>query len=172
MAVFKVVQYPDPVLLNPTQRVASIGEKERILVRDMIDTMYAQKGVGLAANQIGVNRSVFVASPDGKRGKELIFFNPEIVARAGAVQDEEGCLSIAGHYDRVKRHRRVTLRAGTLDGTIVEVQAEGLLARIFQHETDHLNGRLFVHRLGFFSKRKTLKRLGRERRLAGQRPHG
>jgi peptide deformylase len=164
MAVFKIVQYPDPVLLRPTAKVESIGQKERILVRDMIDTMHAQKGVGLAANQIGVGRSVFVANPDGQRGKEIVFFNPEIIARSGQIADEEGCLSIAGVYDRVKRHRRVTLRGLTLDGLAVEVKAEGLLARIFQHETDHLNGRLFVHRLGFFKKRTTLKRLGREAR--------
>ncbi len=164
MAVFKVVQYPDPVLLRPTAKVASIGQKERILVRDMIDTMHVEKGVGLAANQIGVSLSVFVASPDGRRGKEIVFFNPEIISRSGGTTDEEGCLSVVGVYDRIKRHRRVTLRGLTLDGLAVEMKAEGLLARIFQHETDHLNGRLFVHRLGFFKKRGTLKRLDREAR--------
>lgn len=161
MAVFKVVQYPDPVLLRPCEKVVSIGEKERMLVRDMIDTMHAQKGVGLAANQIGVGRRVFVASPDGRRGKELVFFNPEIISRSGGVAEEEGCLSIAGVYDRVKRHRIVTLRGQTLDGKIVEVKAEELLARIFQHETDHLDGKLFLHRLGFLKKFTTLKQLGK-----------
>ncbi len=163
MAVYKVVQYPNPVLLKPAAAVGSIGQKERLLVRDMIDTMRAQKGVGLAANQIGVAKRIFVASPGSEPGKELVFFNPQIIARSGQVTEEEGCLSVAGVYERVKRHRRVKLRAMTLDGRTVEVEAEGLLARIFQHETDHLNGGLFVHRLGFLKKRKVLSELGRSR---------
>ena len=161
MAVFKVVQYPDPVLLKPAQEVEAIGEKEKILVRDMVDTMYAKKGVGLAANQVGIARRIFVASADQQRGKEFVFFNPRIIACSGSVTEEEGCLSVLGVYERVKRHSRVTIEGTTLDGQVARVKAEGLLARIFQHETDHLNGRLFVHCLGFFRRRAVLKRLAK-----------
>jgi peptide deformylase len=160
MALYPIVKYPDPVLLRPTEELADIGDRERVLVRDMIETMHHEHGVGLAANQIGIPKRIFVASPDGKKGKELVFFNPRIVRASGAVREDEGCLSIPGFYDAVKRRERVTLRARGLDGRPVEIEAEGLLARIFQHETDHLDGFLFIHRLGFFRKRSVLRRLG------------
>lgn len=158
MAIHKIVTYPDAVLLRKTAALDAIEERDKILIKDMIDTMYAAKGVGLSANQIGISKRIFVASPDGVRGKELVFVNPQIIRARGSVQAEEGCLSVPGHYEKVKRHKRVVLRARTLEGKTVEVEAEGLLARIFQHETDHLNGFLYIHRLGFFKKRRLLKR--------------
>jgi len=160
MAIFKVTKFPDPVLLRKIEPLEAITERERILVRDMIDTMHAEKGVGLAANQIGVARRIFIASPDQKRGNELVFVNPQIIRRSGRICDQEGCLSIPGYYEDVVRASRVTLRAMTIEMQPVEVEAEGLLARIFQHETDHLDGLVYVHRLGFFKKRKAFKSLG------------
>lgn len=154
MAIYNVVKYPDPVLLKPAEEVTAVGEREKILIRDMIETMHAQKGVGLAANQIGVSKRIFVASPDGKKGQEIVFLNPRITARSGFLSLEEGCLSIPGIYDTVRRSARVTLDALGLDGKPVRVKAEGLLARIFQHETDHLDGFLYIHRLGFLKKRR------------------
>jgi peptide deformylase len=162
MAIHPVVKYPDPVLLRKTEEVGNIGERERILVRDMIETMHAQKGVGLAANQIGIPKRIFVASPDGARGKELVFFNPKILKRSGRVAAEEGCLSIPGYYQSVKRHLKVTLRAQNINGKAVEVTAQDLLARIFQHETDHLDGFLYPHRLGIFKKKRFFKKLDDE----------
>ena len=159
MAIYKVVRYPESVLLEKTLEVGKIGEREKILIRDMIDTMHLEDGVGLAANQVGVARRIFIASPDRERGKEMVFINPEIIKRSGTVTEQEGCLSIPGFYEKVKRWSRVTLRAETPDGQTVEVEADGLLARIFQHETDHLNGVVFIDRLGFLGKRKALKYL-------------
>lgn len=162
MAIYSVVKYPDPVLLSKTEEVKTIGDRERLLVRDMIATMYHAKGVGLAANQIGIAKQIFVASPDQERGKELVFFNPQIIARSGGITDEEGCLSVPGYYGRVRRHARVTLRAMDMKGQTVEMQADGLLARIFQHETDHLNGFLYLHRMNFLKKKLLLSKIGRE----------
>jgi peptide deformylase len=161
MACLKVVQYPDPVLLTPTQPVASIGDWERQFVLDMIDTMHAESGVGLAANQVGVSKRIFVASADGIKGKELVYFNPQITERSGEVREFEGCLSVREAYEPVKRFREVTLRAMDLDGRTIEVRAKGLLARIFQHEVDHLDGFVFVHRLGWLKRRKIFKKLER-----------
>lgn len=160
MARLKVVQYPHPVLQNRTEEVTSIGDWERNFVVDMIETMHEEKGVGLAANQVGVAKRIFVASADGVKGRELVYFNPEIIRQSGEVRDFEGCLSVRDAYEPVKRFREVTLRATTLDGKTVEVTAKGLLARIFQHEMDHLNGMIFVERLGWLKRRRILKKLG------------
>ena len=159
MAVLKVVKFPEAVLKTRAETVKSITDEDRHLVRDMIDTMYAENGVGLAANQVGVLKKIFVASPDQERGKELVFFNPEIIRKEGVLKEFEGCLSIPEFYEPVRRAKRVWMRAMKLDGKIVEVQAEGLLSRIFQHETDHLNGFLFIDRLGFLKGRSARKKL-------------
>ncbi len=159
MAVMPVVKFPDPVLSAKTQDVACITDAERKLVRDMIDTMYAENGVGLAANQVGIPKQIFVASADQVRGKELVFFNPSIVKKEGTIKEFEGCLSVPEFYEPVKRFKRVWMRAMTLDGKTVEVKGEGLLARIFQHEIDHLNGILFIDRLGLLKSQKVKKKL-------------
>lgn len=159
MAVLKVVKYPDPVLTTRTKDVAKITDAEKKLVRDMIDTMYAENGVGLAANQVGVAKQIFVASADQVRGQEMVFFNPRIVKTEGVIKEFEGCLSVPEFYEPVKRAKKVWMRATTLDGEEVEVKGEGLLSRIFQHEIDHLNGILFIDRLGFMKGRGIKKKL-------------
>ncbi len=158
MAILKVVQYPHKVLKTKAENVARITETEYRLVRDMIETMYAEKGVGLAANQVGILKQVFVASVDQIRGKELVFFNPEIIKKEGVIKEFEGCLSVPEFYEPVKRAKKVWMRAMTPAGTLVEVKAEGLLSRIFQHETDHLNGVLFIDRLGFLKSKSARKK--------------
>lgn len=159
MARIPVVQYPHPVLRTRTEPVSSIGDWERKFVVDMIETMHAEKGVGLAANQVGVNKRIFVASADGVKWKELVFFNPEIVRTSGEIRDFEGCLSVFDEYEPVTRFREITMRAVNPEGRTVEVTAKGLLARIFQHEVDHLNGLVFVHHLGWLKRRKIFKKL-------------
>ncbi|MCA9396618.1 MAG: peptide deformylase [Candidatus Omnitrophica bacterium] len=157
MAILKVVQYPDPILLRKTQPVTVFGSAERDLVRDMIDTMHAERGVGLAANQIGVDKQIFVVSADGVRGQEQAYFNPTIIKRSGKIKEFEGCLSVRETYEPVIRFRNVTLSAQDADGKEIQVEATDLLSRIFQHEVDHLNGITFVHRLGWFKKKKIFK---------------
>jgi peptide deformylase len=156
-----VVQFPDPVLSKPTAEVGQIGPEERALIADMIVTMHAEGGVGLAANQVGVSKRIFVASADGVKGKELVFVNPAILHRAGEIREFEGCLSVPQTHEPVRRFREVTLRAQNIGGEWIEVKATGLLARIFQHETDHLDGVIFVDRLGWLKKTRVLDKLKR-----------
>ena len=159
MAILKVVKFPEKVLETKAEEVRHITESDRKLVRDMIDTMYAENGVGLAANQVGVLKQIFVASADHVRGQEMVFFNPSIVKKEGQIKEFEGCLSIPEFFEPVKRAKRVWMRAMTLEGKKVEVKAEGLVSRIFQHEIDHLNGILFVDRLGPIKSRLSKKKL-------------
>ena len=159
MAVLKVIKFPDPVLATRAAEVAAVTDAERKLVRDMIDTMVAEEGVGLAANQVGVLKRVFVASADQVRGKELVFFNPRIVRKEGQIKEFEGCLSVPGFYEPVKRFKTVWMRAMTLGGKEAEFRGEGLLSRIFQHEIDHLNGILFIDRLGLLKSKLAKKKL-------------
>lgn len=159
MAVLPVLKIGNKILETKASPVTQITDVERKLVRDMIETMYAEKGVGLAANQIGVLKQVFVASADQVKGNEMVFFNPQIVKTEGVIKEFEGCLSIPEFYEPVKRAKKVWMRATTLDGKTVEVVGEGLVSRIFQHEIDHLNGVLFVDRLGVMKRRSARKKL-------------
>ena len=162
MAVLRVVKFPNPVLSTRAHEVPKITDAERRLVVDMIDTMYAENGVGLAANQVGVLKQIFVASANQVRGQELVFLNPVLIKKEGSIKEFEGCLSVPEFYEPVKRFKKVWMHAMTLEGKTVEVKGEGLLARIFQHEVDHLNGILFIERLGLLkskqAKRKLLRR--------------
>ena len=164
MAILPVLKIGNRILETKSDRVDKITEADRRLVRDMIETMYAENGVGLAANQVGVLKQVFVASPGHEKGDEIVFFNPQIIKKTGMIKEFEGCLSIPEFYEPVKRAKKVWVRAMTLDGKTVEVSGEGLLSRIFQHEIDHLNGILFVDRLGIvkrrFARKKLLKKSG------------
>ena len=167
MAVLPVLKYPHAVLKTKAHEVARITDVERKLVRDMIDTMYAESGVGLAANQVGILKQLFVASPDHARGNELVFFNPVLIKKEGTIKEFEGCLSVPEFYEPVKRSKKVWIRAMTPDGKTVEVKGEGLLSRIFQHEIDHLNGILFVDRLGILKSRRVKKKLIKRAAAAG-----
>ena len=159
MAILKVVKSPNAVLKIKTEPVITVTDGDRHLIRDMIDTMYAERGVGLAANQVAVSKRIFVASLDQVRGRELVFLNPRIVRKIGRVKEFEGCLSVPELYEPVQRYKKVWIEAETPDGKKVEIVAEGLLARIFQHEIDHLNGLLFIDRIGFFKRRRLRRRL-------------
>jgi peptide deformylase len=153
----KIVVYPDPILKKKASPVKNIGEEELNLVREMIDFMLENNGVGLAANQIGINKSVFVASPTMKREDVLVLFNPRIIEKRGFIEEMEGCLSLPGISAPVKRAIAVVVEGLDLNGEKQRIKATGLLARIIQHEVDHLNGKLFIHRLPFRERKKLLK---------------
>lgn len=144
-----ILTYGHPTLRRATQPVVHFNEDLERLIDDMIETMYAAPGVGLAANQVGSVHRVFVANPaeDHDPTKLLVVVNPELVESEGEVVAEEGCLSIPDFRDEVRRARRVLLRGVDRSGRPIEVEGQDLLARIFQHELDHLNGALFVDRL-------------------------
>jgi peptide deformylase len=147
MAVLNILRYPDPRLEKVAQPVARVDEPIRQLVQDMAETMYAAPGIGLAATQVDVHKRVIVLDVSDTRDQLLVLINPEILTREGEQECEEGCLSVPGVYDVVKRAEKVKVRALNRDGQVVELAAEGLLAVCIQHEMDHLEGKVFVEYL-------------------------
>ncbi len=147
-----ITRYPAEVLKSGGRRIEKIDDSVRALAAKMIDIMVEQKGVGLAGPQAGVGLAIFVVSEDGTKENAKVYINPEI-APAGSVEIcEEGCLSLPGRWAKVKRHTKCTVKATGLDGKEFVEEGEGLLARAFQHETDHLEGRLIVDRMGTASR--------------------
>ena len=144
-----IVKFGDQVLHREAEKVTDVSADIAALVQDMIETMYAAPGLGLAANQVGSPHRLFVANPaeDRDPAKLLVMVNPELVESEGEILSEEGCLSIPDFREDIRRARRVLLRGLDRHGRPLEIEGEDLLARIFQHEMDHLNGLLFVDRL-------------------------
>jgi len=161
MAVRKIVYFPDDPLTLKARPVEIFGEKVQRLVEEMLETMHAHDGVGLAAPQIGLRRRVFVLQePDAD---PIAFVNPEIVSMEGEAEGEEGCLSMPGIYAKVPRATRLLVRAQEPTGEAFEMEAEDFLARIIQHETDHLNGILFPERLDLLTRQDKLEEWARRR---------
>ena len=142
----------------------------RGLARDMIDTMYANDGIGLAASQIGHDLQLFVANPSQTRGRELVVVNPILRALRGRMGMVEGCLSVPNVWERVRRSAKVRVTGQNLSGAPIELEAEGLLAIVLQHEWDHLQGCLFIDRISWFRRRRVLAQLQPARR-AHRRVH-
>jgi peptide deformylase len=164
MALREIRTYPDPVLRNKTIRVERIDSTLDRLIEDMVETMRAAPGVGLAANQVGVPLQLAVIDLSSREDEEqrhplLIIINPEILSLEGSVIEEEGCLSIPDYAEKVKRAARVKVRAQDRTGKQFELEAEGLMAKALQHEIDHLNGLLFVDRLSSLKKSLFKRRL-------------
>ena len=137
---------PDPILRQQARRIAQIPPGMRQYAADMVETMHAESGVGLAANQVGgLQKIAVIQLPDWEDA--LVLINPEIVRREGEREVEEGCLSIPGYRGTVKRAQRVRARALDLNGKVIRIKAEGLLAQALEHETDHLNGILYIDHL-------------------------
>ena len=148
MAKLSILRFPDTRLHTVAKPVAQVDARIRRLVDDMLETMYAAEGVGLAATQVDVHERVIVIDTSDTRDQPHVLINPELTARSDEMSfSDEGCLSVPTVYDRVQRHARVTVRALDRSGQIQEVDAEGLLAVCVQHEMDHLLGKVFVEYL-------------------------
>jgi peptide deformylase len=159
----------DPVLREPSKPVLSFDRKLRKLADDMVETMYSAPGVGLAGPQVGLSLRLFVFD-DGATGP-LFIANPELLEGEGDATEEEGCLSIPGPYYPTQRFAKIRCRGQDAHGKPVDMIGEGLLARIFQHETDHLEGMLYVDRLDEEGRRSVLAELRRiELGLSQPRP--
>ena len=154
MSVQPLCIAPHPVLRARARRVDAFTKDIQRLARDLIDTMYANDGIGLAAPQIGHDIQLFVANPSQERGRELVVANPALDEARGRAAIVEGCLSLPKCWERVKRASRVQLSGQDMFGKPVIVQAEGLLAIVLQHEWDHLQGRLFIDRLSWFRRHR------------------
>jgi peptide deformylase len=148
MAHLNILRYPDPRLHTVAKPVAEVDARVRQLVDDMLETMYAADGVGLAATQVDVHERVVVIDTSQDRDTPRVLINPELIKVSdGFVDGEEGCLSVPQIYDKVPRHAAVTVRALNREGQAYEFEAEGLLAICVQHEMDHLLGKVFVEYL-------------------------
>ena len=148
MAKINILRYPDPRLHTVAKPVVSVDERIRRLVDDMLETMYAAEGVGLAATQVDVHERVIVIDTSDTRDNPWVLINPELLARSEELSSsDEGCLSVPNIYDKVTRHARVTVRALDRLGAAREFEASGLLAVCVQHEMDHLLGKVFVEYL-------------------------
>ena len=166
--VYKIVKFGDPVLETPAATVTEFDTPElRKFIDDMFESMYAAKGVGLAATQIGVSQRIAVIdiSLGENENDKIVLINPEIIKTEGRQTSEEGCLSLPGFRESVRRANRVTVRAQDVKGKVFEMTGEELLARAFLHETDHLYGRLYISHISPL-KRDLIKR--KIRKLAKQ----
>lgn len=168
MAVRPIVLYPEPVLLRPTRPVETVDDEVRDLVRDMIETMHAAPGIGLAANQVGVDRRVCVV--DVTAGEEpdalIVLINPRVLAGEGSQTEEEGCLSFPDVLLEITRAERATVEALDLNGKPFTLNAEGLLARAILHECEHLDGQVFLRNVSAL-KRDLVRTQIRKRIRAG-----
>ena len=169
MAQLTILRYPDPRLHTVARPVAAVDERIRALAASMLETMYAESGVGLAATQVDVHERLIVMDTSDSRDQPLVLINPEIVwASDELAVAEEGCLSVPQVYDKIERHARVKVRALDRDGQPFELDAEGLSAVCVQHEMDHLRGKVFVEYLSGLKRdrirTKMLKRTRDEQR--------
>ena len=147
MAILNILHYPDERLHTVAKPVTEVDDRIRRLVGDMADTMYAAPGIGLAATQVDVHEQVIVIDISEDRSELRAFINPRIVASSGTQDYEEGCLSVPGIYDTVRRAEKVTVEALDREGNPFVIEADGLLAVCIQHEMDHLKGKVFVEYL-------------------------
>jgi peptide deformylase len=166
MAILEILQYPDPRLNIPAQRVEKIDAATRKLVDDMIETMYAAPGVGLAASQVDAHRQIIIIDVSDDRSDLRVFINPEITRREGQAVNQEGCLSVPGIYDNVERAESVTVTALDRTGARFTLNASGLLATCIQHEMDHLQGKVFVERLSDLKQNRIRAKLKKRQRKA------
>ena len=164
MAILPILHYPDPRLRNKALPVEGVDHEVRTLLDDMLETMYAAPGIGLAAPQVNASKRVIVIDISEERNQPLYLVNPEILSRRGETQMEEGCLSVPNIYEPVGRAEWVTVRALGRDGQAFELEAEGLLAVCIQHEIDHLEGKLFVDYLSEIKRSRIRKKLEKFRR--------
>ncbi|MFH0819696.1 MAG: peptide deformylase [bacterium] len=155
--ILNILKYPSKILLKPNQKVEVIDEKIKKLISDMAETMYAAEGRGLAAPQVGVNLQIIVVDSGDK---SQAFVNPEIIkiSKKSEIM-EEGCLSLPGIEVKVKRSWQIEVKTLNIEGKEIKFKAEDLLARIIQHEIDHLNGKLILDRANFLIRRKIIKKL-------------
>lgn len=170
MALLKILEYPDPRLRTRARPVQAVDATIRRLVADMLETMYAAPGVGLAATQVDVHLRVVVMDISEHKDAPLALINPEILEREGSAIGDEGCLSVPGYTEEVQRAEKIRVRALDRDGKPFELVAEGLLAVCIQHELDHLEGKLFVDYLSELKRQRIRKKLAKAARRDGEVP--
>ncbi len=167
MTKLAILEYPDPRLRKTAKPVEAVDDGVRQLVDDLLETMYAAKGIGLAATQVDVHRRVLVIDVSVERNQPLVLINPELLRAEGRGPGEEGCLSVPDIYEKVPRASRIRVRALDREGAAFELDADGLLGVCIQHEMDHLEGKLFVDYLSELKRQLIRRRLEKERKQRG-----
>jgi peptide deformylase len=161
MAILEIKEYGDPVLREKALPVKEITPEMLNLINDMAETMYTASGVGLAASQVGVPKRIILV--DGEEDRLIVLINPMIIKSEGEAVAEEGCLSVPDIYSQVKRSSKVTVKALNENGDLIEITKEGLIARALQHEIDHLDGILFIDRIGRMERQMLLNKLKKKK---------
>jgi len=164
MALLKILEYPDPRLRTKAVPVEAVDDEIRRLIDDMLETMYAAPGVGLAATQVDIHKRLLVVDVSETKDQPLCLINPEIVEKDGVEISEEGCLSVPGVTEPVERAEHIKVRALDRNGDTFKLETRGLLAVCIQHEVDHLEGKLFVDYLSELKRQRIKKRLIKSKR--------
>lgn len=166
MAQLEILVFPDPRLRTVAKPVETVDDDLRSLIDDMFETMYAAPGIGLAATQVNVHKRLMVIDTSEDKSEPLVFINPEILGSAGEEEMQEGCLSVPGYYETVRRPEWVKVRAIDRNGESFELEADDLLAVCIQHEIDHLDGKVFVDYLSPLKRNRIRSKLEKQRRRA------
>ena len=164
--VLDILEYPNPRLRKTAALVPVVTPQVQKLVRDMAETMYSAPGVGLAATQVDVHKRIVVIDVSDSRNELKVFINPEILAAEAEAECEEGCLSVPGYYDRVRRAARITVRAQDERGEPFELTTDGMLAMCIQHEMDHLLGKVFIDYLSPLKRARLATKMRKKQRIA------
>ncbi|MBH98562.1 MAG: peptide deformylase [Rhodospirillaceae bacterium] len=169
MTILSILEYPDPRLRIRAEPVKSVDVEVKTLVADMLETMYAAPGIGLAATQVNIHKRVLVIDISEERNQPMCFINPEILSSEGEVSYEEGCLSVPDVFESVIRSERIKVKSLDENGETSEQALDGLLAICVQHEMDHLEGKLFVDYLSYLKKDRLNKKLAKKARLRSKK---
>lgn len=172
MAILDILSFPDPRLRTVAQPVEQVDDSVRQLADDMLETMYAAPGIGLAATQVNHHKRIVVIDVSEEKDQPLCLINPEILELRGIEEMEEGCLSVPGVYETVQRADWIRMQALDREGQRFELETDGLLAVCIQHEIDHLDGKLFVDYLSQLKRTRIRKKLEKEQRQASPEPVG
>jgi len=167
VSILKILEFPDKRLRTVAAEVSQVDDDIKTLVDDMLETMYAAKGVGLAATQVNVHKRVLVMDVSENKDEPICLINPEIIERDGVEESEEGCLSVPGFFEKVSRAEHIKVRALNRDGQSFEIEARDLLAVCIQHEMDHLLGKLFVDYLSPFKRNRIKAKLDKIHKSQG-----
>ena len=165
LSVLTILEFPDERLRKKAVAVQAVDGNVKKLVDDMLETMYQAKGVGLAATQVNVHQRIVVIDVSEEKDNPLCLINPEIIAKEGAEESEEGCLSVPGFFETVKRAERIKVKALDKEGKPFEFEADDLLAVCVQHELDHLEGKLFVDYISSLKRQRIKKKLEKIHKL-------
>ncbi|MFM8444121.1 MAG: peptide deformylase [Methylococcus sp.] len=164
MALLTILEFPDERLRKKAKPVEVVDQSTRQLIDDMLETMYAAPGIGLAANQVNIQKRIIVLDISEEKNAPLALINPEILSKEGQEESDEGCLSVPGVFEKVKRAEKIRVKALNREGETFEMDADGILAVCIQHEIDHLEGKLFVDYLSPLKRQLARKKVKKEQR--------